>query len=167
MAAKSKYIVFRNKYYPYAVKATAGTKIFPDTVIAAAAVESAYGNSKLTKETNNFFGVKGTPGKIYRTRENKDGKNYYINASFKIYRSPEESFKDYVNFVQGKRYVEKGVLSAKNPTEQIKRIAAAGYATDPNYFKIVSSFIQQNKKPIITGLGLLGLSLGIWAASTK
>jgi flagellum-specific peptidoglycan hydrolase FlgJ len=162
----SKTKAFFQKYKGDAIRATAGTKIFPEVVLAAAALESRNGESLLTSKFNNFFGIKVTPnwagGRVeMKTREVINGKEVFINAFFRIYPSPEDSFKNYVKFISGARYVKAGVLKAKTPQEQTQAIAAAGYATDPNYSATLNKFISVGGS-IAAGLGIffiIGLTL--------
>ncbi len=121
--------------------ACAGTPIFPLMALAESAVESAWGDSWLTKEANNFFGTKSTKswedsGGQYilkPTREVENGHNVIVQAKFRKYSSPQKSFENYVHFVTQPNYIAHGVDKATTPEDQIKCIAAAGYATDPNY----------------------------------
>lgn len=142
---------FSDKYYQSAVAATAGTKIFPKTVIAAAALESGYGKSGLTKEANNFFGVKAYKDwkgekVLKRTREQKkNGQSYYIDAYFKKYPSAAEGFKDYVKLLTNKHFTASGVSNAKNEVEQFKAIRAGGYATALDYVQKLTSVFKQLK----------------------
>ena len=136
-------------YWTAAKGACQNTPIHPVMVMAAAAVESAWGESKLNKVANNFFGIKSTDswekngGKFYEiaTREVVKGKSIVINAKFRVYDNPTECFMNYVQFVQQPRYTRAGVLEAKTPEYQIKAIAAAGYATDPHYAELIIKVI--------------------------
>lgn len=147
---------FINKYYPEAVEAAKGSHIFPLTIMGAAATESGWGESGLTKEAFNFFGIKSTPsweqngGKFVtkRTREVVVDKDVYIDAKFRLYATPADCFRNYVSFVSGKRYEAAGVLNALNPHDQIDKIAKAGYATDPQYAKTISAVITVLEKLI-------------------
>jgi len=152
--ANAKLETFAKKYRPAAVAAARGSRIFPDTILVAAALESKYGQSALTKNNNNFFGVKGK-GSAYTTKEFINGKWVTVKAAFKKYKSPLDSFKDYVKFVSGPRYVKAGVTRAQNVPDQVKAIKAGGYATDPGYVnKLVSLYRARPKTVIATGTGL-------------
>lgn len=138
---------FIAKYGNYAKAAAAGTPIFAETILTAAAAESSYGKSQLSAKYNNFFGIKADPswkGKkiVFSTKEQKkDGSVYVVQAAFRHYDTPAESFINYVKFISGPRYVKAGVTTAKNPQEQFKKIQAAGYATDIKYSeKLISIF---------------------------
>lgn len=133
------------KYWAAMKAAAVGTKVFPIVILGASAVESAWGDSELTTTANNFFGIKSTDSweaaggefVIRRTREVVKGKTIFIDAKFRKYKTPEDCFKNYVHFISGPRYVKAGVLTSKTPDEQIKAVASAGYATDPNYAKTI------------------------------
>ncbi len=134
---KQEYI---NKYWSDAVQACAGTPIFPLVAIAESAVESAWGNSWLTIEANNFFGSKSTPsweaagGKFVTkpTHEVVDGHSIVVIAKFRKYDTAMLGFQNYVHFVTQPGYVACGVTKAKTPEEQARCIAKK-YATDPLY----------------------------------
>ena len=69
--------------------------------------------------------------------------------SFRSYNSLEESVKDYGKFLQtNPRY--KHFLKAKTLDEQIKALGKSGYATDPNYAKMVKLIV---KGPTLKRLG--------------
>ena len=128
-------------YWYDAVEACKGKSIFPLMAIAESALESAWGESWLTRQAFNFLGTKSTAsweaagGKfiIKPTREVVDGKDVIIQAKFRRYDSPQQCFENYVHFVTQPNYVAHGVLTAATPEDQIRCIAAAGYATDPHY----------------------------------
>jgi flagellum-specific peptidoglycan hydrolase FlgJ len=177
--AAEKMKAFSSQYGSAAANAAKGSKIFPQTILSAAAVESAYGTSGLTRSGNNFFGVKkgsswtGATVTMRTAEQTKEGKVYYVNAEFRKYPTPEDSFKDYVRLLSTSRYVNAGVTSAANPEEQFKAIQKAGYATDVNYankltsiynhirdfnlsiIKSVGETVKNNKKTIMyTGLAV-------------
>jgi flagellum-specific peptidoglycan hydrolase FlgJ len=155
----SKTKAFFQKYKSAAIEAATGTKIFPEIILAAAALESRNGESLLTTKFNNFFGIKAGPtwsgGRVTMpTKEVLNGKTVTIDQPFRIYKTPADSFKDYVNFISGPRYKAAGVLKAKTPAEQAKAIAAAGYATDPKYSDKLNQFIKIG--------GTVAMSLGVF-----
>lgn len=137
---------FINKYTPLVNQLTKNTGIFAQTVFAQAIVESqgkvngTYypAQSKLSREAKNLFGIKADSswkGKRYNinTGEYSSSGDYYIeSADFRAYNSFEDSFKDYVNFLQvNPRY--KKALSAPTFLEQVNELQRAGYATSPSY----------------------------------
>jgi len=152
-------IDFVNKYYPAAVEAAKGSKIHPDTIITAAALESGYGKSGLAAKYNNFFGRK--PEKSYRgkvvtmqTAEYIKGQRVVIPQPFKHYDTPADGFKDYVRLLSNsKRYAK--VLLTSDPKQQFREIQAAGYATAPDYSQKLSSVLDQLKPMLKTATPIL------------
>jgi flagellum-specific peptidoglycan hydrolase FlgJ len=132
---------FKNRYSAAAIQAAAGSAIFPETILAAAGLESSYGRSVLSAQYNNFFGIKKQPGDGWTgntvtmpTKEqDASGNVYTVNAKFRHYDTAADSFRGYVKFVSGPRYVKAGVTTAANPEEQFAALRKAGYATDVNY----------------------------------
>jgi flagellar protein FlgJ len=168
---------FIEQVAPIAVSVTDGTGVFPQTLISQSIVESQKqidgiyypGESQLAKKYNNYFGIKASNNNtgdsvILNTREvNASGQSYYVDAKFRAYNSLKESFKDYVKFLQDNARYD-GALNAPTYQEQIKAIAKAGYATDPNYSNVLLSiaarvdkvmeslgtFVKENKGKLIT-----------------
>lgn len=142
---------FTQKYYPLAKKATAGTGIYPETVLAIAMIESRRADSLLSKKYNNYFGIKA--GNTWKGKSVNLKTNEYYNSSsptvikdnFRAYSSAAQSFKDFVLFIEkNARY--KKALTAKNYGEQITAIAAAGYATAPSYKNTITAAAEQVEK---------------------
>jgi len=156
---------FIKKYWQAFVNATSGTGIFPEVMAAQAILESSrkssdgnyyVGLSELTQKANNYFGIKdsaGWTGPTYNisTKEYSNGVTHNETDAFRAYGSPEESFADYVKFLQSNpRYASAGVFTASTPAEQSQRLQAAGYATDPNYSTLLQSVMIGFKKYIPT-----------------
>ena len=124
------------KYYNDAVKATAGTGIFPETLLAQAIVESQRQNAQgiyepglsvNAKRANNYFGIKKYPKWKGRTIDLPTPQDAKKISTFVVYDSVLDSFAGYVRFLQvNKRYSK--IFNAPNYSEQITRIALAGYA---------------------------------------
>lgn len=162
---------FIDKYYHAAQIAAHGSKILPDTIIAAAALESNFGRSGLSSQYNNFFGrkpEKSYTGKVVNmpTKEyNKNTKQFYtIQQPFKWYPTPADAFKDYVKLLSYSKRYEK-VPQATNAKEQFAAIQAAGYATDPKYSSKLSSVLDGLKIyiPVVAlGIGFFVLIGILW-----
>lgn len=160
---------FTKKYYNFANAASKGTGISPILILAQAYLESGGAKSGLASKYNNFFGIKATSnwtGKIVnlRTREQtKEGKDYYIDAKFRAYNSPAESFSDHIKFLKSNpRYAKAGLFNnPNNYALQADSLQRAGYATDTNYSKVLkdvgNNFVTTLKKisPLNTGAALL------------
>ena len=142
------------------IKASKRTGLFPSLFMAQAILESGNGASSLANKYNNHFGIKASrnwKGKVIdiNTREVFDGKEVYIKDGFRWYDNPEDSFKDRVVFLKNNpRYTKYGVFDAKNPEEQADALQRAGYATDPNYSKVLKSLITRYNLKDLDSLAL-------------
>ncbi|MEO5889739.1 MAG: glucosaminidase domain-containing protein [Ferruginibacter sp.] len=147
---------FISRYGIAAKNAAAGSNIFPETILTAAALESGYGESALSAKYNNFFGIKADSswkGKyiLYSTKEeDSSGKTYTVNAKFRVYDSAQESFSNYVKFVSGPRYIKAGVTVATTPIEQFAKLKAAGYATSSKYVEMLTSIYKSVSSWVVT-----------------
>lgn len=147
---------FVSKYYQDAYRATKGTGIFPETLLAIAIVESqgknAAGNYEpglglVARRANNFFGIKAWPGHTGPTVELPTPGDRDKLSKFVVYPSIYASFAGFVDFLRrNPRYEKKGVFAADNYAEQITRIAAAGYAENTNYANLVNQVADRVKQ---------------------
>lgn len=109
--------------------------ILPSITVGQAILESSWGESDLSKKSNNIFGIKSDKrwnGKVVKanTLENYDDK---IVATFRKYNSMKDSINDYGRFLnENKRYEESGLFKAKHYTTQAQALEDAGYATKKN-----------------------------------
>lgn len=168
---------FIKKYYPVAVQLTAGTNIFPQVMLAQAIIESSgrvdgvwfVGQSLLARSANNYFGIKSSAGWkgqtiSLKTGEYLNGQKVNVTGVFRKYASIEDSFRDYINFLKvNPRYTSAGVFTAKTPQEQTAALQRAGYATDPNYSKLLNAIMDSFKKyiPNVPTIAFGLLPLGI------
>lgn len=149
---------FTRKYYPDAFRATQGSGIFPETLLAIAIVESqgknAAGNWEpgaglVARRANNYFGIKAYPQWRGPTVDLPTPGDAQKISRFVVYSSIGDSFKGFVDFLKrNPRYEKKGVFSAANYGEQITRIAAAGYAENPNYAPVVTQVANRLRQYI-------------------
>jgi mannosyl-glycoproteinendo-beta-N-acetylglucosami dase len=156
-------------YKPYALASERKTGISHLFTLAQAALESRWGERAAG---HNFFGIKAkstTPlanKQLWHTSEvlsspnvkdkfhtvisitpRKDGKyDYKVKDWFMKYSTPEESFTEHGQFFfNNKRYAE--ALKVKHdPRLFAEAIAKAGYATAPNYAKILKDVILTIEK---------------------
>lgn len=142
------------KYYLDAVKATAGTGIFPETLLAQAIVESQKNNAQgwpepglslNAKRANNYFGIKKYPKWKGRTVDLPTPNDAKKISTFVVYDSVLDSFAGYVKFLQvNPRYGK--ALKAANYPEQIALIAAEGYAENANYRRDLTQIANSIKE---------------------
>lgn len=133
---------------PIAKQAQAEYGIRPSVLVAQAALESNWGNSDLSQQSNNFFGIKGnSSGDQYATKEFTQEKWESVQASFRTYDSVSESVNDYARLIKNGTswnadlYSE--VISAEHYKEAAFALQKAGYATDPNYANKLIRIIEQ------------------------
>lgn len=135
-------------------------KIFPEVMMGQAILESGWGQSRLSKQSKNIFGVKVPynergqgKGDFYDTKEYINGKYVTVKAEFKRFNSYEECIRQYLSLLNGNHYEKYGVNKAKNYKEQLQKIKDAGYATAPNYVSSVLNVIEKNVLPKYTYKG--------------
>lgn len=140
---------FFDQYAKYAIDSMVETGVPASITLAQAALESGWGQSKLTREANNFFGIKDQknddwtgPNYQISTREVYNGKDTTEIAKFRKYRSPEQSFIDHGNFLRkNKRYAK--LFNSYQWQSWAYGLQDAGYATDPNYAKVLIGIINK------------------------
>ena len=117
-------------------------------------LESASGNSKLSKECNNHFGIK--------CRKNWNGKFCLADDDakdecFRGYETAIESYRDHSLFLKGSsRYAP---LFELNPTDfegWANGLREAGYATNPAYGTILSNIIRKYRLTLYDSMVVLG-----------
>lgn len=143
-------IAFIEKIAADVVRSCHGTGLFPSVMIAQACLESSNGNSTLSSEHNNYFGIKapqawsGSSVAEMPTHEFVGGKEIKVMARFRSYPTMVDGFNGRIEFLQkNPRYAQKGVFKAGNPNDQVKALVNAGYATDPKYFSLVTDIVKE------------------------
>jgi flagellar protein FlgJ len=112
-------------------------------LIAQAALETGWGAHVVTDDetgvcSNNLFNVKSGRswlGPVARcwTHECARGERVRVQAEFRAYVSPQQSFEDYARLIsQNPRYAQAWAVRADLPAFA-QALQAAGYATDPQY----------------------------------
>lgn len=117
---------------PLAVEIGRRYGLDPRLIISQAAQETGWGQHV---PGGNLFGIKshGQPGgQNLSTTEYVNGRPVTVNANFRAYDSVRDSMEGYAQFLRDNpRYAD--VFRQNNFEDQAKAVAAAGYATDPNY----------------------------------
>lgn len=114
--------------------------------LAQAALESAWGASRLARQGLNLFGVKADrswkgPTTSMDTREVFNGKSVMVPALWRQYGSWAECLADRVEFFKrNKRYA--ACFNETTGEGWCKAVAAAGYATDPEYAQKLLAMIR-------------------------
>jgi hypothetical protein len=121
--------------------------------IGQSILESGWGSSGLTRDHNNYFGIKcaspGNPGPIaigcqpLSTQECRPTCGPEI-AHFRVYRSREDSFLDYGRLLRTVSLYAPAFDYVHDP-DQFIRIVGRHYATDPNYAnKVIRLMVDHN-----------------------
>jgi flagellum-specific peptidoglycan hydrolase FlgJ len=111
---------------------------FAKSLVAQDGLESAWGSKPSGRY--NFGGIKGK-GTIRKTREVINGNNIYLNDSFKDFNSLEDYANYKVDLLNNSRY--KAFSGGVN--DFASKVHNGGYATDPNYSRILNNIISSFK----------------------
>ncbi len=115
--------------------------------VAQAALEGAWGKSQLSREANNYFGIKahGEHGYIeLPTTEAVKGVSVHTAARFAKYTSMAECFADRDRLILKLACYADARNSAGDP-EAFVRALAKHWATDPSYAEKVLNVYRANK----------------------
>lgn len=111
-----------------------------DITLAQGILETESGNSVLVKKSNNHFGIKCKDTWTGQTVSHDDDA---AGECFRKYDSPEDSYRDHSNFLRGRDHY--AFLFRLKPTDYkgwAYGLKKAGYATNPNYPKIIIKTIE-------------------------
>ena len=131
------------KYSKTAVSEMYFSKVPASITMAQALHESRFGTSELAVNANNHFGIKcqsDWTGKRYTYQDDDN------NNCFRWYDSVSESYRDHSKFLMTRpRYA---FLFTLNPTDYVgwaQGLKQAGYATNPQYARILIRLIEDYK----------------------
>lgn len=137
---------------PMAQAAAEKIGVDPRYLVAQAALETGWGKSIIRQQdgssSHNLFGIKthnswqGESARVLTT-EYVNGQPTKESASFRAYGSFEQSFNDYVSFLQNNERYDNALDSAANPKTFVRELQRAGYATDPQYANKVAQIAKQ------------------------
>lgn len=132
---------------PYAMKDMDQTTILASLTAAQGFIESNKGNSKLTQECNNLFGIKGSykgQSGTYWTTEYYNGVKTRVQAAFRKYPSWQESIADHSSlFNRLNRY--KNLRGETDYVKACNNVQLDGYATSPTYATTLIETINKYK----------------------
>jgi flagellum-specific peptidoglycan hydrolase FlgJ len=107
----------------------------PGITVAQAALESNWGQSRLSRDAHNYFGIKahGDRARVaYPTLEHVNGRDLRVSAEFARYDSMEECFADRDRVIATVPCYA-GTRACGGDPEAFARALAAHWATDPHY----------------------------------
>lgn len=143
---------FINKMLHHAKAATESTGMPAHLMLGQAALESGWGKHEIKTAdgtpSHNLFGIKATgnwKGKVVETVTTE-----YINGvkqkrieKFRAYDSYADSFKDFANLMKNNPRYQNVVANVHDVNRYANAMQNAGYATDPQYAKKLSSVINK------------------------
>ena len=132
---------FVNTMKPYAERAARALGVDSSLILAQAALETGWGKKVIANtrgSSHNLFNIKAdkrwTGDKVAtQTLEYHQGIPVKENAAFRSYSSFEDSFNDYVQFLNDNPRYNSALRHQGNNESFIRGIHQAGYATDPEY----------------------------------
>jgi flagellum-specific peptidoglycan hydrolase FlgJ len=128
------------RFKAIAIKEMNSSGIPASITLAQGILESGNGNSSLARDANNHFGIKCTPEWNGRTiLKDDDAKD----DCFRVYTSPEESFRDHSEFLKRKRYASLFELDKNDYRGWATGLKAAGYATNPRYAELLITLVDR------------------------
>lgn len=138
---------FFAKIKPLVIEDCKHSGILASLTAAQAFIESNKGNSGLTVNANNLFGMKGKYNGAYvvmNTKEFINNQYVTIPAEFRKYPSWKESIADHsALFNRADRY--KNLRGCKDYRLACKYVKDDGYATSPTYTQTLISVIEKYK----------------------
>ena len=138
---------FLNTIGPVAQQVAQENGIYASVMIAQAALESGWGNSTLSTQGHNLFGVKwnGTGNYVMMpTQEYYGGQWHTINAKFQSYNSYYDSLTGYAKLIKN-NFPNSTRANAATPqiaAANLKYGVYGSYATDPNYANSLDRMIS-------------------------
>lgn len=138
---------FLNKIHDDVIKDSQVSNILPSLTAAQGLIESNKGNSALSVQCNNLFGIKGEYNGqfgIFWTTEYYNGVATKVKAKFRKYPNWFKSIEDHgVLFTKSKRY--KNLIGCTDYIQACKNVHADGYATSPVYANTLINTINTHK----------------------
>ena len=142
---------FVDALWPVAEQAAAKINLPPEALLAQAALETGWGRHVMQHGTgdssHNLFGIKADSRwqgdkVMVSTLEYRDGVALNTRANFRAYASFEQSFSDYVEFVQRNPRYQQALTQATDPKAYFSALQEAGYATDPAYAQKIQRILD-------------------------
>ncbi|KGM08189.1 Flagellar protein FlgJ [Methylophaga thiooxydans] len=133
---------FVEKLWPYAEQAAEKIGVSPEVILSQAALETGWGQHVLSHadgETSfNLFNIKADNSwtgdfTSKNALEYRNGKALHEASRFRSYESYQQSFDDYVQFLQTQPRYQEALRHTADPEAFVEHLHKAGYATDPQY----------------------------------
>ena len=155
---------FVKTLWPLAESASQKTGVSPKVLIAQAALETGWGKHLVRKTDGqnsfNLFNIKADhrwdgDRTSKATLEYGSGSFQKKQANFRVYESFEQSFDDYVNFLQQSPRYSNALDQASDDVRFVESLQRSGYATDPKYAQKIQRILHDT--PLNDALNNLSL----------
>ncbi|MBL4761331.1 MAG: flagellar assembly peptidoglycan hydrolase FlgJ [Gammaproteobacteria bacterium] len=142
---------FVQQLWPMAKQAADKIGVKPEVIIAQAALETGWGkhiiNHRDGQSSHNLFNIKADKrwdgeSAVIGTVEYRGGVAVKEQAQFRSYETYQQSFDDYVNFLQTQPRYRQALEHTQNPERFVEELHKAGYATDPAYAEKVKRIMN-------------------------
>ncbi len=143
-----------NNYKNIAIAEMERTGIPASIKMGQAILESNHGNSQLSRNSNNHFGIKckkeWTGKKYFHKDDDRDKRGKLIKSCFRVYDNVVDSYIDHSNFLMTReRYAGLFDLSRTDYKNWANELKNSGYATAKHYATKLISIIEENELYIL------------------
>ena len=140
---KTDIVNYIKQYKLIAIEEMVRTKIPASITISQGILESGCGKSPLSREANNHFGIKCKNEWVGKKFIQDDDE---ANECFRVYEHAEASYVDHSDFLLTRyRYAPLFELSATDYKSWATGLKEVGYATNPKYASILTTYIETYK----------------------
>lgn len=145
---------FVRQLWSMAEKAAQKIGVMPAVILSQAALETGWGQHVIHKDSDksshNLFNIKADArwqgdSTAIGTVEYFDGIAVKEQAKFRVYDSYQDSFDDYIQFLQTQPRYQEALKQTADPEAFIEGLHKAGYATDPDYVDKVKRIMNSDK----------------------
>jgi len=157
---------FVRQLWSMAEKAADKIGVSPAAILSQAALETGWGKHVIKKADQessfNLFNIKadkrwqGDAASV-NTVEFREGVAVKEPAKFRVYNSYQDSFDDYINFLQTQPRYREALKLTDDPEAFIEGLHDAGYATDPEYSDKIKRIMNSDTLAVMSqaelGLG--------------
>jgi len=136
---------FINQVAPGAIAAQRTYGVPASVTIAQAIDESAWGQSTLTTQDHNLFGIKGTGpagSASFPTQEFQNGQWVTISAQFRTYQDVAQSIEDHGKLLASSGYYTAAMAERQAP-DRFAQALTGVYATNPDYGNNLVGLMQR------------------------
>jgi len=152
IAQTAEHDAYIENFYKIAVAEMDRAGIPASIKLAQGILESGIGKSELAKNANNHFGIKcggeWVGETYYIIDDDRDASGKLIKSCFRVFETPEESYIEHTEFLSDpKKAFRYGALFKLDKTDYegwANGLKKAGYATNPNYPKLLITVIKNN-----------------------